>query len=34
MGYVTPENLGAFCGGVIDNIKAWLDGREWLPLLT
>lgn len=32
LGYVTPENLGAFYGGVIDNIKAWLDGRELVPL--
>ncbi|MDO8772534.1 MAG: D-2-hydroxyacid dehydrogenase family protein [Burkholderiaceae bacterium] len=34
LGYVTPENLGAFYGGVLDNILAWLEGREWLPLLT
>ncbi len=33
LGYVTPENLGAFYSGVLDNIKAWLDGRELLPLL-
>lgn len=34
LGYVTHENLGAFYGGVLDNIKAWLEGRELLPLLS
>ncbi len=32
LGYVTPENLTAFYGGVLDNIKAWLDGRPVTPL--
>lgn len=32
LGYVTPENLGAFYSGVVDNIRAWLDGRETVPL--
>lgn len=34
LGYVTRENLTAFYGGVLDNIKAWLDGRQPMPLLT
>lgn len=32
LGYVTPENLTAFYGGVLDNIKAWLGGRPVTPL--
>jgi phosphoglycerate dehydrogenase-like enzyme len=32
LGYATPENLAAFYGGVLDNIKAWLDGRPVTPL--
>ncbi len=32
LGYVTPENLTAFYGGVLENIKAWLDGRPVTPL--
>ena len=32
LGYATPENLTAFYGGVLDNIKAWLDGRAVTPL--
>ncbi len=32
LGYVTPENLAAFYGGVLDNIKAWIDGRPVTPL--
>ncbi len=32
LGYVTPENLTAFYGGVLDNIKAWIDGRPVTPL--
>lgn len=32
LGYATPENLTAFYGGVLDNIKAWLDGRPVTPL--
>ena len=31
LGYVTHENLAAFYGGALENIKAWLDGRT--PLL-
>jgi len=32
LGYVTPENLAAFYAGVVDNIRAWLAGREPVPL--
>jgi phosphoglycerate dehydrogenase-like enzyme len=32
LGYVTPENLAAFYAGVLNNIKAWLDGRKPVPL--
>jgi phosphoglycerate dehydrogenase-like enzyme len=32
LGYATDENLAAFYGGVIDNIRAWLEGREPVPL--
>lgn len=32
LGYATSENLTAFYGGVLDNIKAWLDGREVVSL--
>ena len=32
LGYVTPENLAAFYAGVVDNIRAWLPGREPVPL--
>jgi lactate dehydrogenase-like 2-hydroxyacid dehydrogenase len=32
LGYATPENLAAFYAGVVDNIRAWLDGREPTPL--
>ncbi len=34
LGYVTPENLAAFYGGVLDNIKAWLEGRPVTPLVV
>ena len=34
IGYVTPENLAAFYGGVLDNIKAWLEGRPVTPLVV
>jgi phosphoglycerate dehydrogenase-like enzyme len=34
LGYVTPENLAAFYGGVLDNIKAWIEGRLVTPLST
>lgn len=32
LGYATDENMAAFYGGVIDNIRAWLEGREPVPL--
>lgn len=32
LGYVTPENLTAFYGGVLDNIRAWIDGQPVTPL--
>ena len=32
LGYATEENLGAFYRGVVDNIAAWLDGREPVAL--
>jgi phosphoglycerate dehydrogenase-like enzyme len=32
LGYATAENLSAFYGGVIDNIRAWLDGKELVSL--
>lgn len=32
LGYVTPETLAAFYAGVVDNIRAWLEGREPMPL--
>lgn len=28
LGYVTEDNFAAFYGNVLDNIKAWMDGRE------
>ena len=33
LGYATAENLSAFYGGVIENIRAWLDGKKLIPLL-
>lgn len=33
LGYVTRENLTAFYGRVLDNIKAWLDNQEPTPLI-
>lgn len=32
LGYVTPENLAAFYGGVLNNIKAWIQGLPVTPL--
>ena len=32
LGYATAENLSAFYGGVIENIRAWLDGKKLIPL--
>lgn len=32
LGYATPENLAAYYAGVLDNIRAWLDGREPVAL--
>jgi phosphoglycerate dehydrogenase-like enzyme len=32
LGYATPENLGAFYEGVVDSIRAWLEGRDPTPL--
>jgi phosphoglycerate dehydrogenase-like enzyme len=32
LGYATAENLSAFYASVIDNIRAWLDGKELVPL--
>jgi phosphoglycerate dehydrogenase-like enzyme len=34
LGYATPENLAAFYAGVVDSIRAWLDGRDVTPLST
>jgi phosphoglycerate dehydrogenase-like enzyme len=34
LGYATRENLAAFFDAALDNIKAWLDGREPVPLET
>jgi phosphoglycerate dehydrogenase-like enzyme len=31
LGYVTRENLQVFYQGVLDNIRAWIEGR---PVLT
>ncbi|WP_421956755.1 D-2-hydroxyacid dehydrogenase family protein [Polaromonas sp.] len=32
LGYVTEDNFAAFYGNVLDNIKAWMDGRELVLL--
>lgn len=32
LGYVTPQNLAAFYGGTIANIRAWMDGQPVLLL--
>jgi phosphoglycerate dehydrogenase-like enzyme len=32
LGYATPENLAAFYAGVVESIRAWLDGRDVTPL--
>jgi phosphoglycerate dehydrogenase-like enzyme len=32
LGYVTPESLGTFYAGVVQNIKTWMEGGEVVPL--
>ncbi|MDB5967056.1 MAG: D-2-hydroxyacid dehydrogenase family protein [Polaromonas sp.] len=32
LGYVTDDNMTAFYGNVLENIKAWIEGRPVVPL--